>query len=161
KTNSHNILPPCNIASVTGAATRWTSLGSPTASHSTHESAISGVTHRLRAVVFRAFDFGRIFERHQRSRPSLQQACQKTSTGKRCAAAPASPTLAAGRLRRERAGRTAAVEQRSAGGAAGTMPATSGPPVLELTDISKSFPGVQALRGVRFDMRAGEVHALL
>src|SRR5262249_22952787 len=41
------------------------------------------------------------------------------------------------------------------------MPATSGPPVLELMDISKSFPGVQALRSVRFDMRAGEVHALL
>ncbi|MGH6959691.1 MAG: sugar ABC transporter ATP-binding protein, partial [Dongiaceae bacterium] len=41
------------------------------------------------------------------------------------------------------------------------MPATNGPPVLELTDISKSFPGVQALKAVRFDMRAGEVHALL
>ena len=35
------------------------------------------------------------------------------------------------------------------------------PPVLALAGISKSFPGVQALKSVRFDMRAGEVHALL
>src|SRR5262245_47075575 len=35
------------------------------------------------------------------------------------------------------------------------------PPVLELAGISKSFPGIQALKSVRFDMRAGEVHALL
>jgi ABC-type sugar transport system ATPase subunit len=35
------------------------------------------------------------------------------------------------------------------------------PPLLELTDISKGFPGVQALSGVRFDVRAGEVHALM
>jgi rhamnose transport system ATP-binding protein len=33
--------------------------------------------------------------------------------------------------------------------------------VLRLEDISKSFPGVQALDRVRFDVRAGEVHALL
>ncbi len=32
---------------------------------------------------------------------------------------------------------------------------------LWLEGISKSFPGVQALKAVRFDMRAGEVHALL
>jgi ABC-type glutathione transport system ATPase component len=33
--------------------------------------------------------------------------------------------------------------------------------VLELDDISKSFPGVKALDRVHFDVRAGEVHALL
>jgi rhamnose transport system ATP-binding protein len=35
------------------------------------------------------------------------------------------------------------------------------PPVLALADVSKSFPGVRALKSVRFDMQAGEVHALL
>ncbi len=34
-------------------------------------------------------------------------------------------------------------------------------PVLALSGISKAFPGVQALQQVRFDVRAGEVHALL
>ena len=53
------------------------------------------------------------------------------------------------------------MQQESGGGTAGITPATDGPPVLELTDISKSFPGVQALKAVRFDMWAGEVHALL
>lgn len=34
-------------------------------------------------------------------------------------------------------------------------------PILELSGINKQFPGVKALSDVRFDVRAGEVHALL
>jgi ribose transport system ATP-binding protein len=33
--------------------------------------------------------------------------------------------------------------------------------VIELKGIEKSFPGVRALRDARFDLRAGEVHALM
>jgi rhamnose transport system ATP-binding protein len=33
--------------------------------------------------------------------------------------------------------------------------------LLRVTDVSKAFDGVQALRGVSFDVRAGEVHALV
>jgi ABC-type sugar transport system ATPase subunit len=35
------------------------------------------------------------------------------------------------------------------------------PPILELENISKAFPGVQALDQVHFEMQPGEVHALL
>jgi ribose transport system ATP-binding protein len=35
------------------------------------------------------------------------------------------------------------------------------PPVVEMRGIEKSFPGVRALQSVRFDLRAGEVHALM
>jgi rhamnose transport system ATP-binding protein len=34
-------------------------------------------------------------------------------------------------------------------------------PILTMTNISKNFAGVQALRGVQFDLRPGEVHAIL
>lgn len=33
--------------------------------------------------------------------------------------------------------------------------------VLELKNITKVFPGVKALDNVRFDLREGEVHALM
>ncbi len=35
------------------------------------------------------------------------------------------------------------------------------PPLLEMRGITKTFPGVQALTNVNFDVRAGEVHALV
>jgi rhamnose transport system ATP-binding protein len=35
------------------------------------------------------------------------------------------------------------------------------PPLLQLTRIVKSYGGVRALRGVSFDVRAGEVHAIV
>ena len=34
-------------------------------------------------------------------------------------------------------------------------------PLIEMTGIEKSFPGVHALKNARFDLRAGEVHALM
>jgi len=43
------------------------------------------------------------------------------------------------------------------------MPAVSValPPLLEMRDITMSFPGVRALDQVSFDLRPGEVHALV
>jgi len=37
----------------------------------------------------------------------------------------------------------------------------SGRALLEMRDITKTFPGVRALDGVTFDLRAGEIHALV
>ena len=41
------------------------------------------------------------------------------------------------------------------------MSAQSGAPLLEMRDITKTFPGVRALDGVTFDLYEGEIHALV
>ena len=46
-------------------------------------------------------------------------------------------------------------------GSAGSMPGSGAPPLLRMTGIRKSFPGVLAVDGVDFTVAAGEIHALL
>lgn len=41
------------------------------------------------------------------------------------------------------------------------LPGEGAMPLIELDGVAKSFGGVRALRGVHFDLRPGEVHALL
>jgi ribose transport system ATP-binding protein len=42
-----------------------------------------------------------------------------------------------------------------------TLTATTAGPILEMRDISKTFPGVKALSGVALSVHAGEIHALM
>lgn len=45
--------------------------------------------------------------------------------------------------------------------AAPLMPQLSDRPLLEMCNIGKNFPGIRALQGVNFDLRPGEIHALV
>ena len=65
-----------------------------------------------------------------------------------------------GSPREGRAGpRDRAAEPAAAGG--GLMESSTASPTLEVRGLVKEFPGVKALKGVDFDVRAGEVHCLL
>ena len=44
---------------------------------------------------------------------------------------------------------------------AAPLPAAPGGPLVRLTDVTRSFGGVRALKGVSFDLRPGEIHALV
>jgi ribose transport system ATP-binding protein len=41
-----------------------------------------------------------------------------------------------------------------------SQPAMTAPPILQLTDVSKAFGAIRALRSAKFDLEAGEIHAL-
>lgn len=44
---------------------------------------------------------------------------------------------------------------------AAPLPAASDAPIVRLVGITKSYPGVKALKGVDFDIRRGEIHCLV
>src|SRR5271163_2221717 len=42
-----------------------------------------------------------------------------------------------------------------------TAPAPSGAPLLEMKNVAKEYRGVAALKDINFDLKRGEVHAIL